>query len=126
MLAGGFGPIWRDGRIDRMDGGLFWRTVGVQAAAVALVSLVLGVALPEDFFEEWGWLAGPGAWMACAALTARLLDIPLRPALLGAALAGLPSLLAVLVGLHWVGALVAVFLFAAWCARIGRREVAWT
>jgi hypothetical protein len=109
-----------------VDGGLFWRTAAVQAAAVALVSLALGAALPEEFFEDWGWLAGPGAWMACAALTARLLDIPLRPALLGAALAGLPSLLAVLVGLHWLGALLAVFVFAALCARIGRREAAWT
>jgi len=38
--------------------------------------------------------------------------------LLGAVLAGLPSLLAVIVGLHWLGALVAVVLFALWCGRL--------
>jgi hypothetical protein len=109
-----------------VDGGLFWRTAAVQAVGVALLSLALAAALPEGFFEDWGWLAGPAAWMSCAALTARVLGLPVGPALLGAAVAGLPSLLAVVLGLHWLGALVAVLVFAAWCARLGRREVAWT
>jgi len=109
-----------------VDGGLFVRTAVVQVVAVALASVALGAALPEDFFEDWGWVTGPAVWMGCAALTARLLEIPLGPALRGAALAGLPSLLAVLIGLHWLGVLLAVIVFAAWCARIGRREVVWT
>jgi hypothetical protein len=56
--------------------------------------------------------------MLCAAFTARVLRLPLGPALLGAALAGLPSILAVIVGAHWAGAAVAVALFALWCARL--------
>lgn len=101
-----------------MDVPTLWRAALLQLAAVALLSIALGLALPEDFFEDWGWLAGPAAWMLCAALTARVLDLPLGPALLGAALAGLPSLLAVLVGLHWAGAVLAVGVFAVWCARL--------
>ena len=51
-------------------------------------------------------------------MTAAVLRLPLAPVLLGAVLAGLPSLLAVIVGLHWLGALVAIGLFALWCARL--------
>ncbi len=39
------------------------------------------------------------------------------PTLLWAVLAGVVSGLAVLIGLHWLGALVAVVLFAYLCAR---------
>jgi hypothetical protein len=89
-----------------------------QATAVAAVSIVLAIALPHSFFEDWGWLAGPGAWMLCAALVARLLGLPVVPALIGAALAGLPSVLAVVVGVHWLGAALAVVLWALWCGRL--------
>ena len=95
-----------------------WRAALLQLAAVALLSLALGLALPESFFEDWGWIAGPAAWMLCAAFTARVLRLPLGPALLGAAMAGLPSLLAVVLGIHWAGAVLAVGLFALWCARL--------
>ena len=59
-------------------------------------------------------------------MTAAVLRLPLPPVLLGAVLAGLPSLLAVIVGLHWLGALVAIGLFALWCGRLepGRRAPA--
>jgi hypothetical protein len=93
-----------------------WRAALLQLAAVALVSLALGLALPKEFFEDWGWLSGPAAWMLCAAFTARVLRLPIGPALLGAVLAGLPSLLAVVAGVHWAGAVLAVGLFALWCA----------
>ena len=96
-----------------------------RSALVAIVSVALALALPHSFFEDWGWLSGPAAWLGCAALTARLLDLPLGSALVGAALAGIPSIAAVLIGLHWLGVLLAVGLFAAWCAR-RPREAAWT
>ena len=103
-----------------MDRSILLRAALVQAAAVAVLSVALGLALPHSFFEDWGWLAGPGAWMLCALVTARVLHLPLGPTLLGAALAGLPSLLAVVLGVHWLGAVVAVGLFALWCARLAR------
>lgn len=109
-----------------MSTSTFWRAAAVQAASVAAISIALALALPRSFFEDWGWLTGPGAWALCAAFTARVLALPLLPALAGAALAGIPSLVAVLAGVHWLGALVAVGLFAAWCARLPRGEAAWT
>lgn len=103
-----------------MDRSILIRAALVQALAVAVLSVALAIALPHSFFEDWGWLAGPGAWMLCALVTARVLRLPLGPTLLGAALAGLPSLLAVVIGVHWLGAVVAVGLFALWCARLAR------
>ena len=103
-----------------MDRSILLRAALVQAAAVAVLSVALALALPHSFFEDWGWLAGPGAWMLCALVTARVLRLPLAATLLGAALAGLPSLIAVVIGVHWLGAVVAVGLFALWCARLAR------
>ena len=80
----------------------------------------LGLDLPEDFFEDNGWWAGPAAWALCALITATALRLPRGAALVGAALAGIPSLLALPLGLHWLGALLAVVVFAAWCGRLAR------
>jgi hypothetical protein len=101
-----------------VDTGILWRTALLQLIAVAVLSAALGLALPRSFFVDWGWIAGPASWMLCAAFTATVLKLPLVPALTGAVLAGLPSLLFVLLALHWLGAVVAVGLFAVWCARL--------
>lgn len=106
-----------------MDVPTLWRAGLLQLAAVALLSIALSLALPHSFFEDWGWLTGPAAWMLCAAFTARVLGLPLGPALLGAILAGVPSLLAVLVGLHWAGAVLAIGIFAVWCARLRDQQL---
>ena len=60
------------------------------------------------------------ATAACALFTGVVLKLPPLPTLAGAALAGIPSLITVLVGVHWLGAPFAVALFAAWCARLAR------
>jgi hypothetical protein len=104
-----------------MDSRILWRAALVQLVAVAVLSTALGLALPHDFFVDWGWIAGPASWLLCAAFTARVLYLPLVPTLIGAVLAGLPSLVAVLIGLHWAGAILAVALFAVWCARLPRQ-----
>jgi hypothetical protein len=103
-----------------MDRSVLWRAALAQLLSVAALSVVLGLALPHSFFEDWGWLAGPGAWIACAAFTARVVHLPMAPTLVGAALAGLPSLLFVVFGLHWAGAVIAGGVFAVWCARVAR------
>jgi hypothetical protein len=103
-----------------MDRTVLWRAAAVQGLSVAVLSIALAITLPRSFFVDWGWLAGPGAWLACAVLTATVLRLPAGPTLVGAALAGLPSLLAVIAGVHWLGAVFAVALFAAWCARLAR------
>ena len=99
---------------------MLWRAALVQALAVAALSVALVIALPHSFFEDWGWLAGPGAWIVCALVTARVVRLPIAAILVGAALAGLPSILAVVVGVHWLGAVLAIALFALWCARLAR------
>jgi hypothetical protein len=103
-----------------MDVPTLWRAALLQLVAVAVLSIALAIALPHSFFVDWGWIAGPTAWMLCAAFTARVLALPLVPALTGAVLAGLPSLVAVLLNAHWAGAVLAVGIFALWCARLPR------
>ena len=103
-----------------MDRSVLWRAAAVQGLSVAVLSVALALALPHSFFEDWGWLAGPGAWIACALVTASVVALPRTRVLVGAVLAGLPSLLAVVIGVHWLGAVVAIVLFALWCARLAR------
>jgi len=94
------------------------RAALVQAAAVAVLSVALAIALPHSFFVSWGWISGPLGWLACAIVTARVIALPLPPTLTGAVLAGLPSILAVVAGVHWLGALLAIVLFGLWCGRL--------
>jgi len=104
-----------------VDRGVTWRSAALQALSVAAISIVLALALPRSFFEDWGWLSGPGAWALCALFTAEVLSLPRLQTLLGAALAGIPSLIAVLAGVHWLGAVFAIGLFATWCGVIATR-----
>ena len=111
-----------------MDRSVLWRAAAVQVVAVAIVSVLLALALPHSFFDDWGWLTGPVAWLACAALTAWALHLSVPRVMLGAVLAGIPSALAVLAGVHWLGVAIAIAAFAAWCAWLARRRggVLWT
>ena len=99
------------------------RTVATRAAllqggSLAVLAVVLAIALPRSFFEDWGWAAGPGVWAVCATIAAMALRLPLVPVLAGAALAGLASLIGVLSGVHWAGAPLGILLFALWCGRL--------
>ena len=99
-----------------MNGEILWKSAVVQLALVAALSILLALLLPHSFFEEWGWFSGPLAWIICAAATARILSLPAGRTILGAVLAGIPSLIAVVIGIHWLGVIFAVTLFAFWCA----------
>jgi len=111
-----------------MDRSILWRAAAAQVLLVTLLSVILALALPHSFFDDWGWLTGPAAWLACAAITAWALHLPLRWVLLGAVLAGIPSALAVLAGVHWLGVAIAVAAFAGWCAWLAGRSgrLRWT
>ena len=110
----------RESRTMELDSGILWRVAAVQAGAVAALSVVLALVFSHGFFTHWGWLVGPVAWMACAWVTARVVGLPEAPVLARAAGAGVVSALFVLLGLHWLGAAVAIGVFAAWCARLPR------
>lgn len=105
---------------------VFWRVAVVQLAAVALLAIVLAFVFSHGFFEDWGWLVGPLVWLLCAWVTARVVRVDTAVALVGAVLAGLVSAIAVVIGVHWLGLVVAVGLFAAWCARETPEGSAWT
>jgi hypothetical protein len=106
----------------RMDRSTAWRSALLMGAAVAVIAVILGATLEASFFRSWGWLAGPGVWAVCALLVAAVLRLPAGWTLLGAALSGLPSLVAVLADLHWAGTPLALVLFGLWCGRLAARR----
>jgi hypothetical protein len=105
-----------------MDRSVAWRAALLQGVAIAIVAVVLAVSLPRSFFVDWGWLAGPGAWAACALLAGEVLGLPRLWVLLGAAVSGLPSLATVLVGVHWAGTPLGLIAFGAWCGWVAARR----
>ena len=111
-----------------MDKGLFWRAALIQAAAVAVVSGIL-IALPlgDDFFEDYGVVAGPLAWILCAVVTALILKLPWSLAVFAAAAGGVAGGLVVAGGAdHWIGVIVAIAVFGACCGgyETAQREMA--
>jgi hypothetical protein len=104
-----------------VDRSIAWRSALLQAVLVAAVAVVLAAALPRSFFEDWGWLAGPGVWGACALVVAFVLRLAPLWVLVGAALSGLLMLPGVVVGVHWIGAPLALLVFGAWCGRRSSR-----
>jgi hypothetical protein len=105
-----------------MDRSVAWRAALLFAIALAIVAVVLALTLPRSFFEDWGWLAGPAAWGACALLGGAATGLPVLPVLAGAALSALPSLAAVAVGQHWAGAPLGIVLFGAWCGWLAEKR----
>jgi hypothetical protein len=100
-----------------MDKRLFWRAALTQVAAVAIVSGVL-IALPlgDDFFKDYGIVAGPLAWIVCAFVSARLLKLPWTLAIFAAAAGGIAGGLVAAAGAdHWIGVIVAIAVFGACC-----------
>ena len=109
-----------------MSRSLLLRGAVLQTVLVGALSALLALALGSRFFAHWGWVVGPLAWLVCSLATARLLSLPWRRTLVGAVLAGLPSIAAVAASLHWLGDLVAIALFALWCGwRRPRQSAAW-
>ena len=98
-----------------MNARLFWTSLVVQAVVVAIPFVILGLALDEDFFEDWGWLAGPVVWLACAAVTGRILSLPLGYVLFSAVAGGVAGAIVFLAASHWAGMAAGLLVFAASC-----------
>ncbi len=107
----------------RMDRSVGLRAAVLQGALLAVVAVALAAALPRSFFEDWGWLAGPAVWGGCALVVGAGLRLPLGAVLVGAALSGLPMLLGVAVGVHWLGTPLGLTGFGLWCAWLAGRRV---
>ena len=98
-----------------MDTRLFWRAVIVQGLLVAVLFGVLALLLDEDFFDDYGLIVGPLAWIGCAFLTGQILKLPLDLVLLAAAAGGVAGFLVSLVTAHITGIVIAVAVFGAAC-----------
>jgi hypothetical protein len=97
-----------------VDPRLFWKSLAVQAVLVgALFALLIALPLDEDFFEDYGFIIGPLAWLACSAASARILSLPLSYVLFGAVAAGVCGLIVLLAASHIAGMMVALLVFAA-------------
>jgi hypothetical protein len=99
-----------------VDTRTFWKALLVQGLALAALGAVLALLLPEDFFEDYGWISGPLAWLACSLLTARILSLPASIALFSAAAGGVAGAIVFLVTSHWPGVVAGLLVFAASCA----------
>jgi hypothetical protein len=99
-------------RTDRIDRRLALKAGGAQLLAVGIVFAVLALSLPHSFFRHWGFVAGPAAWIACSALTARVLRTPAGRTIGVAVLAGLLGALAGVAIGHDAGIVVAIGVFA--------------
>ena len=99
-----------------MNARLFWKSLVVQAVVVAVPFVLLGLALDKSFFEDWGWLAGPVVWLACAAVTARILSLPMGYVLFSAVAGGVAgAIVFVVASSHWAGMVAGLLVFAASC-----------
>jgi hypothetical protein len=96
-----------------VDPNRFWRAAAVQAAIVAVVFVVLLLALDEEFFEDFGLVAGPLVWLACSMISGRILGLPVLFALFCAAAGAVAGTLVGLLAGHIVGLVVGVAVFAA-------------
>lgn len=99
-----------------MDSSLFIRAALVQALLVAAVfGILIALPLGDDFFEDYGWITGPIAWIACAAATGAILKLPRDLVLFAAAAGGVAGFIVSLVTSHTVGLLVGIAVFGASC-----------
>jgi hypothetical protein len=104
-----------------MNARLFWGALGVQAVAVAgLFATLVALPLPDDFFEGWGFLVGPLAWLACSLLTARALALPVAFVLFAAIAGGVAGAIVLLVAGHGAAMVVALLVFGASCGGYDR------
>jgi hypothetical protein len=94
---------------------LFWKALAVQAVVVAIPFAILALTLDHDFFEDRGWLVGPIVWLACSAVTGRILSLPLAYVLFSAVAGGVAGLIVMLATSHTPGLIAALLVFAASC-----------
>jgi uncharacterized membrane protein len=106
-----------------VDVKLAGKAIAVQTLAVVALSLILiALPLPEDFFRDFGFVAGPTAWALCAVVTAKVLRLPVLTVLAAALVAGLVGTLFSLVGGHWPGIAGGLIAFGAICGWLGRGD----
>jgi hypothetical protein len=94
---------------------LFWKSLVVQAAVLAVPFVLLALTLDRGFFEDWGWLTGPVVWLLASLVTARVLSLPLGYTLFSAAAGGVAGAIVFLLASHAAGMVAGLLVFAASC-----------
>jgi hypothetical protein len=94
---------------------LFWKSLVVQAAVLAVPFGVPALTLEGSFFEDWGWLTGPVVWLLASIVTARILSLPLGYVLFSAVAGGVAGAIVFLVASHAAGMVAGLLVFAASC-----------
>jgi hypothetical protein len=95
---------------------LFWKALIVQALLVGgLFGILLALPLPEDFFEDVGFVTGPLAWILCSAGTGRVLKLPLGFVAFAALAGGVAGLIVLVAASHYAGMAAALLVFSASC-----------
>jgi hypothetical protein len=94
---------------------LFWKSLAVQAAVLAVPFVILALALDRSFFEDWGWLTGPVIWLLASLVTARILSMPIGYVLFSAVAGGVAGAIVFLVASHAAGMVAGLLVFAASC-----------
>ena len=101
-----------------MNSRLFWKSLAVQAAAVlVLFGVLVALPLPDDFFEDFGFVVGPLAWIACSLADRARAAAPAGVrALRGAWPAAWRARIVLIVASHWAGMVAGLLVFGASCA----------
>jgi hypothetical protein len=107
--------IGAESSIRPVSAGLFWKSLAVQAAVLAVPFALLALTLEREFFEDWGWLAGPVVWLAASVITARILALPLGYVLFSAVAGGVAGAIVFLLASHAAGMVAGLLVFAASC-----------
>ncbi len=107
--------IGAESSIRPVNAGLFWKSLAVQAAVLAVPFAVLALALEREFFEDWGWLTGPVVWLLASVVTARILSLPLGYALFSAVAGGVAGAIVFMLASHAAGIVAGLLVFAASC-----------
>ena len=91
------------------------------ALAVAVIAVVLGARSTSRSSALGAGSPAPACGPCARSPSRAALRLPLVRTLAGAALSGLPSLLAVLVDVHWAGTPLSLLLFGLWCGWVAAR-----
>jgi NADH:ubiquinone oxidoreductase subunit H len=104
---------------------LFWRALVVQAICAGVPFAVLvALPLPDEVFDDAGFVIGPVVWLAAAFVATRFIPVP-RGLVMFSALVGLVAgTIVLLIASHTPGGVVALLVFAASCAGYDEREAA--
>src|SRR4051812_38536076 len=105
-----------------MQGGVFWRAATVQALLVGALFVVLALVVPHGFFEDYGVIVGPLAWVGCALVPGRILNMLRTTTAIAAAASGVAAALVGAAFEHVVSLPVAIGVFGALCASFESRQ----